>query len=431
MSTGQDWEQPKNAQESLIAQYHDFFIFEYSTRKMHRCQDLARNTGMKDRFWKLGVLRYFAALCQSLPASNEYLHRFVNHVYKTCLAGVEYTRGGDVFWTKCLGVLSKLYFDILPDGDYKDMWRGVARMWYHKILQRVPFSGRYTYHMATLQSDDMMEFVYYLCKSSIMRDASMFGLEVLQELMGNLIKITHDVSGPPSLCFLKAHATLYKARKIGRFQGLLHAYLSQLHRSDYWVSYGVQSVVINTTMLKSCELENEYYPAEVGRCARRICSETFKWALALTNASTLPVMHVMLAFYWSLALCEPSHYLLDDVPWMMLSSRLNGLVKADSRHFRSRILLPWMCKMKGRVPEINGVHFPFPQHAQPLDEDLRMRGISWASECFPEYWFMNRKTDQDSNRWDEEHQARHRLDRILWLGLRFAKLQSVRPFQPL
>ena len=69
-------------------------------------------------------------------------------------------------WVECLGDLGR-YRMAIEDDDIRnrDVWAGVARLWYSKATDKTPYVCRLFHHLAILARPNVLQQLLYYCKS--------------------------------------------------------------------------------------------------------------------------------------------------------------------------------------------------------------------------------------------------------------------------
>ncbi|RYN16398.1 hypothetical protein AA0114_g12465 [Alternaria tenuissima] len=150
-----------------------------------------------------------------------------------------------------------------------------------------------------------------------------------------------------------------------------------------------------------------------------ITYETFALVLRrIGDKNVLPHVHVMLAFLLSIVPEEPISEklisdLMEDAPWTELVEFLNTLVKTENQI---------QSQTQSSTPDIDTLFAssPFPAEGErkdepPLPEDYLMRGLIWAHNYFPEWWFK-REHDEEERYLELASTVKNRQKRILRLA---------------
>jgi hypothetical protein len=132
----------------------------------------------------------------------------------------------------------------------------------------------------------------------------------------------------------------------------------------------------------------------------------------------LPHVHVMLSFFSSIASGENVVHLIDDAPWVELTTFLNTLIKTETQ--------------QNRINNIDVVLSEpiFPASGKPLPEDHMIRGLIWAPLYFTPNWFEE-EIDEEEKYLESASTTRTRTKRILRLGLRLSSVSALDSFVPL
>lgn len=140
----------------------------------------------------------------------------------------------------------------------------------------------------------------------------------------------------------------------------------------------------------------------------RLTLDTFHLVLKrIGDSNVLPLIHVMLVFFWRLSLQpEGLAYLHHVLSFDLLSAYLNGLEELTESN-----------------PQLSYLQFPTPPQGeeQPLPEDFLLRGQVYADGIFPLSWFENASTDLDERSIEQPFMTKQRALRVKWLGIQLAK----------
>lgn len=140
-----------------------------------------------------------------------------------------------------------------------------------------------------------------------------------------------------------------------------------------------------------------------------VAMRTFTINLQRTgDENVLPLIHVFLAFIWSLAhvptilLHIESH-----IPWKGIAFFLNTVDRLGVKdaHFEGNMF----------PPSGNGIR-------RQLPEDFVMRGLLWAQYYFPTDFFLDASVDEDERTFELPCHNANRAERCLWLGWQLASV---------
>lgn len=69
-------------------------------------------------------------------------------------------------WIECLGDLARYRMAIEEDDPkVRETWQNVARYWYCKAADKTPYVGRLYHHLAILARPNILQQLFYYCKS--------------------------------------------------------------------------------------------------------------------------------------------------------------------------------------------------------------------------------------------------------------------------
>lgn len=142
--------------------------------------------------------------------------------------------------------------------------------------------------------------------------------------------------------------------------------------------------------------------------SKRLAYDILKIALErIGDTDVLPHVHIWLVFMMHIKTSEPATRLLEnEFPWDSLVAMLNFLIKSfESERFE-------------------GEMFPVPEKGvgRPLPEDYTLRGLDWSRLYFPDRWFEDAQVDDEERSMELPSMANIRVERILWLATRIAKV---------
>ena len=124
------------------------------------------------------------------------------------------------------------------------------------------------------------------------------------------------------------------------------------------------------------------------------------------NINVLPLIHVMLVFFWQLSLTPQGQAYIDRyLDFRLLTDYLNALV--DKTEHNSQL-----------------AYLSFPSAVQgqdrPLPEDYLLRGQIYAQPVYPYSWFENATSDMDERSIEQDHMSKQRVQRVKWLAVQLS-----------
>ena len=106
---------------------------------------------MPARIWRHGIHSFLELLRHRLPDSLDHKLAFVYLAYSMMALLMESVPSFEETWIECLGDLAR-YRMAIEETDLRDreVWSGVAWMWYDKAADKSPNAGRVQHHLAVL-----------------------------------------------------------------------------------------------------------------------------------------------------------------------------------------------------------------------------------------------------------------------------------------
>jgi hypothetical protein len=103
-----------------------------------------------------------------LPDSLDQMLTFVYLAYSMMALLMESVPSFEETWIECLGDLAR-YRMAIEEADLRDreVWSGVARMWYNKAADKSPNMGRIQHHLAVLARPNIVQQLFYYSKTLV------------------------------------------------------------------------------------------------------------------------------------------------------------------------------------------------------------------------------------------------------------------------
>lgn len=123
---------------------------------------------MPARMWRHGIHSFLELLRHRLPDSLEHMLSFVYLAYSMMALLMESVPSFVETWIECLGDLAR-YRMAIEEIDLRDreVWAGVARMWYEKAADKSPNVGRIQHHLAVLARPNIVQQLFYYSKALV------------------------------------------------------------------------------------------------------------------------------------------------------------------------------------------------------------------------------------------------------------------------
>jgi len=385
-------------------------------------------------------------------------------------------------WIECLGDLAR-YRMAIEDEDLRDreIWAGVARLWYSKAADRNPLVGRLSHHLAILARPNAVQQMYFYSKSLTSVYPFMGARESIMTLFDPFLGRVpmSNTYAHVDTQFIRFHASLFvgehrenihkhmrtflseldghverlsvKAKEpLAHFAianiAALHGYGIQDHPLrrlfDYHIKYNqvhahakpqpkdepmtsdsksTSSEVELTEILKtssaSSELEVEF------NCACSMTFQTLAIVCGRTNdVNCLSHINLLLTFLLSLATLDRAHSdQYSDSPVRTYVASIFQMVPWEEVTFFMNVLIESFYAYGDSSYEHTGPAAPELGGSGPLPEDYFARGQVWSQSSFPQDWFADERSH-------EERAVEHastvdcRVKRALWLLTRLARV---------
>jgi hypothetical protein len=123
---------------------------------------------MPARMWRHGIHSFLELLRHRLPDSLDHMLAFVYLAYSMMALLMESVPSFEETWIECLGDLAR-YRMAIEEADLRDreIWSGVARMWYNKAADKSPNVGRIQHHLAVLARPNIVQQLFYYSKALV------------------------------------------------------------------------------------------------------------------------------------------------------------------------------------------------------------------------------------------------------------------------
>lgn len=469
--------------KTLLHEHHDFFLASQHPSASPPLSKLASKYTMPARMWRHGIHAFLEVLRHRLPASLDHMLAFIYIAYSMMALLYETVTTFEDTWIECLGDLGRYRMAIEDSntGD-REIWGAVARSWYNKAADRRPGIGRLYHHLAILARPfSLSQLAYYTRSLSSVEpfDSARVSVMALFQPVLDGKTFSHHRVKALELAYIKLHGVLFdrpqdeetfRETLISIQNGLLDAYIdritsnfkeqglyiataniaglfqyggsgrSKVHRSLFWLAFmdvkKTRDQLANPEVPPSTEqpfsLDGDSRPASpMSPKAENISSlETTNDAQTssfLSKASELafsslsitlrrhgdknvfPFVHCMFVFLWNLASIESiMRYVQEEVPWNDICSFLNTLAKQEN--------------MTPAVLDSDSFPKSGEKGERPLPEDFFMRGQLFALDYLHTGWCENNLVDEEERMLELPSMTATRVERLLWLGVRMAKV---------
>jgi hypothetical protein len=153
---------------TLLHEHHDFFLASQHPSASLSLRKLATRYAMPARMWRHGIHSFLELLRHRLPGSLDHMLAFVYLSYSMVALLKESVPSFEETWIECLGDLAR-YRMAIEEADLRDreVWAGVARMWYNQAADRSPNVGRIQHHLAVLARPNIVQQLFYYSKALV------------------------------------------------------------------------------------------------------------------------------------------------------------------------------------------------------------------------------------------------------------------------
>ncbi|KAI4264887.1 MAG: hypothetical protein L6R42_000001 [Xanthoria sp. 1 TBL-2021] len=479
----EQWQALIALHNTLLHEHHDFFLVSQHPSASPPLSTLTSKYTMPARMWRHGIHAFLEVLRHRLPASLDHMLAFIYIAYSMMGLLYETVTAFEDTWIECLGDLAR-YRMVIEDGSTADreIWGAVARSWYNKAADRRPSIGRLYHDLAILARPvSLSQLAYYTRSlSSVEPFDSARGsvMTLFQPFLDGKAFSYHPVKAL-EMAYIKVHGILFDRPQdeetfrdtiTSIHNGLLDAYIDRItsnfkeqglylataniaavfgyggsgrgkvHRSEVWQAFmtAKKSRDRLTARDKSqpadqaFSLDGDSQPAspilpsvETTTCLDPTvdtpapsflskASELAFFSLSITlrrhgDKNVFPFVHCMFVFLENIANIEsPMEYFQQDIPWSDICSFLNTLAKPED--MTTAVLNSVDFSKSGDQPE------------RPLPEDFFMRGQLFALDYPGIALCESVMVDEEERMLELASMNASRVERMLWLGIRLAKV---------
>jgi Est1 DNA/RNA binding domain len=163
--SNEQWQALIALHRTLLHEHHDFLASQHpsSSPALRR---LATKYAMPARMWRHGIHSFLELLRHRLPDTLEHMLSFVYLAYSMMALLMESVPSFEETWIECLDDLAR-YRMAIEEADLcdREIWSGVARMWYDKAADKSPNIGRIQHHLALLARPNIAHQLLYYTKA--------------------------------------------------------------------------------------------------------------------------------------------------------------------------------------------------------------------------------------------------------------------------
>ncbi|KAJ2896494.1 hypothetical protein MKZ38_005482 [Zalerion maritima] len=160
------WQALITLHRTVLHEHHDYFLASQHPSASPALRQLPSEYAMLARMWIYGIHSLLELLRHRLPASLEHMLRFIYLGYS--MVAVLYETVPDLahIWIECLGDLARYRMAVEDEDPHdREVWTGVSRRWYSMASDGAPAVGRLYHHLAILARPNVLQQLFYYCKS--------------------------------------------------------------------------------------------------------------------------------------------------------------------------------------------------------------------------------------------------------------------------
>ena len=164
----EQWQALITLHRTLLHEHHDFFLVIQHPSSSPALRRLATEYAMPARMWRHGIHSLLELLRHRLPHSFEQMLAFLYMAYSITTLLLESVPSFEETWIEDLGDLAR-YRVAIEEADLRDreVWSGVARMWYNEAADKSPNVGRIQHHLAVLARPNIVQQLFYYSKALV------------------------------------------------------------------------------------------------------------------------------------------------------------------------------------------------------------------------------------------------------------------------
>jgi hypothetical protein len=164
----EQWQSLTALHRTLLYGHHDFFLASQHPSSSPALRRLATKYAMPVRMWRHGIHSFLELLRHRLPDSLDHMVAFIYLAYSIMALLMESVPSFEEIWIECLGDLAR-YRMAIEEEDLREreIWSGVAWMWYNKAADKSPNVGRIQHHLAVLARPNIVQQLFYYSKALI------------------------------------------------------------------------------------------------------------------------------------------------------------------------------------------------------------------------------------------------------------------------
>ncbi len=444
-----EWQALIVLHKQLLNEFYDFFLATGHPSADSRLRNLAADRSMPGRMWHHGIHSFLEILRNRLPETREQMLTFISIAYPMLALFHETISAFKDTWVECLGDLARYRMAVEEDIRFREIWTGVARIWYNIAADNNPTVGR-LYHLLAIvaPSHSLQQLSLYTRSLTCVApfESARGSIMAFFNFFQSQKKSASNRSPSIESVLIEAHETLSRDRPVVEFDAVIRPIRDVLDNyiesvTIKFKTQGVFIAVANIATLfeygttdssksifrlafqkageigfnhqQSRSTLESLIPLEIESSRRTICLAsrltftTFSVILQrVGDENVFPCVHVLLLLVWSLANIEKAITIVEeDVPWRQICSFLNTLAKHEAM-----------------TSKIYADVFPGQESDRPLPEDFVVRGQMYSLWYYPRAWFEDANIDEEERLLELPSTTASRVERILWLGIRIASV---------
>ena len=217
---------------TLLHEHHDFFLASQHPSSSPAVRRLATKYAMPARLWRHGIHSFLELLRHRLPESLDHMLAFVYLAYSMMALLMESVPSFEETWIECLGDLAR-YRMAIEEADLRDreIWSGVARVWYNKAADKSPNVGRIQHHLAVLARPNVSQQLFYFTKALVSVVPFQNARESIMLLFNPFLEANETASKRYSIvdsALVKASGILFVSGSIWQYVPLMEIFCKQL-----------------------------------------------------------------------------------------------------------------------------------------------------------------------------------------------------------
>jgi hypothetical protein len=228
----EQWQALIALHRTLLHEHHDFFLASQHPSSSPALRKLATKYAMPARMWRHGIHAFLELLRHRLPDSVDHMYTFVYLAYSMMGLLMESVPSFEECWIECLGDLARYRMAIeKTDLGDREIWTGVARMWYSKAADRSPNEGRISHHLAVLARQNVVQQLFYYSKALVSAKPFQNTRESVMLLFTPFLEDSEIASQrypPVEAALVKANGILFTHGRISEYASLMEQFCAKL-----------------------------------------------------------------------------------------------------------------------------------------------------------------------------------------------------------